>query len=247
MNTASLTWEPGSTAPDLPPDEVHVWRIALDRPTDDLHRLAELLTEDERARAARFHFEAHRRRFLVARAGLRTVLGCYLRRPAAHVRFRYGTHGKPALAEEGCDLRFNLSHSAEGALLGLTRRWDIGVDLEQVRAMSDLEGLARRFFAPGEVADLLAVSAPERGRAFFRCWTRKEAYIKAVGLGLACPLECFRVSLDPGEGARLLEIDGSTVAAARWALCEVRPWPGYVGCVALPEHGCRRRCFDLVV
>jgi 4'-phosphopantetheinyl transferase len=244
MHALEVSWDSGPPAPDLPADEVHVWRIPLARPEDELPRLADCLAADERARAARFVFEAHRRRFVVARSGLRAVLGRYLRRPAADVRFRYGTHGKPALAEEAGGLRFNLSHSADGALLGVTRGPDLGVDLEQVRTMPDLESLARRFFAAGEVADLLAVAAPERGPAFFRCWTRKEAYIKAVGLGLACPLDRFRVSLEPGAGARLLEIDGSAAEAARWALWEVVPWPGYVGCVALPEHGRRPRWLD---
>jgi 4'-phosphopantetheinyl transferase len=244
MHASSLSWDPGPDAPDLPADAVHVWRIDLARPEEDVARLAATLAADERARAQRFHFEVHRRRFTVARAGLRAVLGRYLRCPAADVRFRYGNHGKPALAGEAGDLRFNLSHSADGALVAVTLGADLGVDLEQLRALTDLEGLARRFFAAGEVTDLLAVPAAERGAAFFRCWTRKEAYIKAVGLGLACPLDRFRVSLEPGAGTRLMEIDGSAAAAAAWALTDLRPWPGYVGCVALPEQGRRSQGYD---
>ena len=179
----------------------------------------------------------------MAHGALRIILGLYLRRPPADVAFRNGDHGKPELAEDMDGVRFNLSHSGEGALMGLTRGRELGVDLEKVSTLPDLEGLARRFFAPGEVADLLAVPPPERGLAFFHCWTRKEAYVKALGLGLACPLDCFRVSLAPAEGTRLLEVDGSAREAARWVLREVTPWPGYIGCVAVPQRRWRLRCF----
>jgi 4'-phosphopantetheinyl transferase len=242
-HTTYATWETPPTTLDLPGDQVQLWRVRLAWPEDQVQRWATTLAEDERARAAQFHFEVHRRRFQVAHGALRLILGLYLRRLPADIAFRKSDHGKLELAEDVDDLRFNLSHAADGALLGVTRGRDLGVDLENLRMIPDLEGLAQQFFAPGEVADLLAVPHPERGLAFFRCWTRKEAYIKALGLGLACPLDRFRVSLAPAEGTRLLEVDGSAAEAARWVLREVIPWPGYIGCVAVPETGWRLRCF----
>src|SRR4051794_10491020 len=143
-------WHVPPAAPDLPPDEVHVWRIRLDRPAAEVARLHETLADEELARAARFHFAEHRRRFTVARGRLRSVLAAYLGCRPAEVGFRYGPHGKPALDGDAGDLRFNLAHSDEGALLGVTRGRDVGVDLERVRPMKDLEQLARRYFAPAE-------------------------------------------------------------------------------------------------
>jgi 4'-phosphopantetheinyl transferase len=242
MHSAEAPWDNPPATLDLPCDQVHVWRVGLARAEHEVRRCAATLAESERARAARFRFEVHRRQFQVAHGVLRNILGLYLGRPPADVSFRSSGHGKPELAEDSCGVRFNLSHSADGALFGVTRGRDLGIDLEKVRRLPDLEDLARRLFTPGEVADLLAVPFPERGLAFYRCWTRKEACIKALGLGLACPLNYFRVSLAPGEGTRLLEVDGSVTEAARWLLREIIPWPGYIGCLAVPERGLQLRC-----
>jgi 4'-phosphopantetheinyl transferase len=249
MDAKDIAWKPAPPVPELPPDEVHVWRIALDTPAHLLGPLHYTLSQEELDRAARFHFEHHRRRFIVAHAVLRSILGLYLRCLPADVSFCHGDQGKPSLPEgaNAGDIRFNLSHSGEGALLGVTRGRDIGIDLEQVRPMPNLEELAGRFFAAGEVADLAAVAHSERCRAFFRCWTRKEAYIKALGLGLAFPLDRFRVSLKPGEPVRLLEVDGSVAKAAAWDLCELAPWEGYVGCAAALGQGLPLKCWDALV
>jgi 4'-phosphopantetheinyl transferase len=237
-------WDVPPAAVALPPEEVHVWRIRLDRPADEVARLHETLAADERARAARFHFAEHRRRFTVARGRLRAVLAGYLGCRPEQVGFRYGPHGKPELAADAGELRFNLAHSDEGALLGVTRGRDVGVDLERVRTVKDLEQLARRYFAAAEVADLEALPAAERAWAFFRCWTGKEAYIKAIGLGLACPLESFRVALRPGEPPSILEVDGSAAGAAQWAVREFLPWAGFVGRATVRGHEWRLRCWE---
>jgi 4'-phosphopantetheinyl transferase len=127
----------------------------------------------------------------------------------------------------------------------VTRGQELGVDLEVVRPMTDAEGVARRFFSAGEVSDLLGL--PERELAFFRCWTRKEAYIKALGQGLSCPLDRFRVSLLPAEPPRLVEVEGSTSEARQWTLWELIPWPGHVACIAIRAHGRELKCYDGVV
>jgi 4'-phosphopantetheinyl transferase len=236
-----LRWEPGPVAPVLPLDEVHVWRAALDQPNERVRRLLGTLSADERARADKFYFERHRRPFIVSRGFLRAILGRYLDREPESLVFTYGPQGKPALGET--DLHFNLSHSGDCALLALTRGREIGVDVERVRPRAELEGIAGRFFAPAEVAALRAVSAVEKEQAFFNCWTRKEAYVKACGEGLARPLDRFEVSLAPGEAARLIAVADDAAEAARWALRELESLPGYVGCVAVPGHGWRLRCW----
>jgi 4'-phosphopantetheinyl transferase len=245
MTAASGGWRPPPATLDLPPEEVHVWRVSLDVPEGCLADLRGCLAADELARADRFHFEQHRRRFVAARGSLRTVLARYLACDPAELRFRYGAHGKPALADAGAlDVRFNLSHSGDGTVLAVTRGRDLGIDLERLRSFDNFEDLAGRFFAPREVAALAEVPAGERVRAFFACWTRKEAFIKASGEGLARPLDGFVVSLRAGEPARLLDVEDDPEEASRWSFRELLPWAGYVACVAVREHGLRLRCWD---
>jgi 4'-phosphopantetheinyl transferase len=235
---------PWTAAPDplpLPKGEVHVWRLALEQPAARIEELHQLLDPGERARAERFLLERVRRQFIVGRGFLRLTLGRYLGCDPASLRFAYGNHGKPML--EGGDVHFNLTHSQERALLGVTRVGELGVDLERARSLQDLEGIARRFFAPREVDTLLALAVQERELAFFNCWTRKEAFIKAVGEGLARALDQFEVSLQPREPARLLWVAEDEAEPGRWALEHLEPWPGYVGCVALPARGWRLRCW----
>jgi 4'-phosphopantetheinyl transferase len=179
----------------------------------------------------------------VGRALLRTLLGRYFQRQPHLLRFQYGLHGKPTV-EDGGDLHFNLSHSGEKALLGVTRDGEIGVDLEEVRPRDHLEELARRFFAPEEVAELARVAPADRQLAFFLCWTRKEAFLKAGGEGLARPLDQFTVSLKPGEAARLCSVASDIAEAARWTLCTLTPWENHVACVARRAHNWTLCCWD---
>jgi 4'-phosphopantetheinyl transferase len=227
----------------LAPHEIHVWRFALDAPDERRESLWRTLAEEERKRARRFYQERHRRRFAIGRGVLRVLLGRYLQKPPGRIQFRYGMHGKPVL-EEGGDLHFNLSHSGDAGLLALTRGQEIGIDLEQVRSRDHLEELAQRFFAPAEVAALAAVAPADKELAFFQCWTRKEAFLKAGGEGLARPLDSFCVSLGPGELARLLAVEGDTEEAARWSLRTLTPWPDFVACVAVRSHQGNLVCWD---
>lgn len=246
MNLPDLVWQPPPPAPVLARAEVHVWRASLELAEATWQCLFGLLSADERRRAERFYFEKHRRRFVASRALLRKVLGRYLGRDPAGLTFRYGLHGKPALAAPGGaeTIDFNLTHSDERALLGVTRGRDIGVDLERLRPLANFEALARRFFAPGEAAALAEVPLPRKQEAFFNCWTRKEAFIKACGKGLAQPLDRFEVTLRPGEPARLLHIDGSAEAARAWSLQALTPCAGYTACVAVRGHGGRLCAWD---
>jgi len=240
-------WQPASHPPSLTTDEVHVWRIALEVSNPFLLRLREILADDERRRADRFHFEKDRRHFTAARGVMRILLAEYLALRPEEVRFAYSNYGKPRLAHES-NLRFNLTHSHGLALLAVTRGREIGVDVERLREMErDGELLAERFFSPREAAALRSLPARLRREAFFRCWTSKEAYIKAHGMGLSLPLDQFDVSLHPDEPAALLATQHDPPEAQRWSLRNLSPGEGYVATVAVEGHVWRLWCGDWVM
>lgn len=225
----------------MPTEEVHVWRAALEADPADLERLQETLAPDERARAAQFHFPKDRRHFLAARGALRDILARYLHREPARLQFRYGAAGKPALAtvSEGHELRFNLSHSDGLALYAITRGGEIGIDVERIRAEVAEERVAERFFSAQEVSALRGLPTHLQAEAFFNCWTRKEAYVKARGEGLRIPLDSFDVSLIPGAPAAFLR-----GAESQWSLQAFIPAPDYVAAVAAEGRDWRMRLWQ---
>lgn len=239
----SAVWAEAPAPPALRADEVHVWRIALEPPRTSLARLAARLSQDERRRAARFRFERDRRRFHAARGALRELLAGYLGEEPERLAFVEGLHGKPGLAiSRGEELRFNLSHSGELALCAVSRRREVGVDVEQVRELPDAEALARRFFSDVETAALEALPEAQRLAAFFRCWTRKEAYLKAVGAGLLQPLDGFDVSLLPELGECELSVRGRPEETARWSLQSLDVGAGYAAAVVAEGPAWRSVC-----
>jgi 4'-phosphopantetheinyl transferase len=207
--------------------EIHVWRLELERPVETF---IDLLDTHELSRANRFYFEKDRKHFAVARGFLRALLGRYLNSDPKQVKFTYGAYGKPALAGEEL-LQFNMSHSHGMALYALTEGRDIGVDVEHVRADFTSDDIARRFFSPFEVESLCGLPTEERVASFFRCWTRKEAYIKATGRGLSQPLDGFDVTLGPEESAALLRTDDGS--HERWSMANIEVGPGYAGALAV--------------
>jgi 4'-phosphopantetheinyl transferase len=209
-----------------------VWLADLDRQEGGAADL-ELLSEDERGRAARFRFDMHRRRFVACRALLRRRLAEELGTAPRDVSFQYGPFGKPALASESA-LRFNVSHSDRYALLGLARGRDLGLDIERVRALDDLDRLAETVFSAAEREELSRVPTWSRSEAFFNGWTRKEAYIKARGDGLQ-RLADFDVSLGPCEPVRLRRVQGEPDEPARWSLMALTPISGFAAAVCLEE------------
>jgi 4'-phosphopantetheinyl transferase len=227
-------------------DEVHVWRASLEQPGARVGELRALLSPEEKGRAARFHFEKDRAHFVVARGVLRTLLGLYLGSRPAELNFTYSPFGKPALALDrpsAPPILFNVSHSGGLALYAFTRGREVGVDVEQARADFAGEEIAARFFSAREVECLRAVGQDLRTEAFFNCWTRKEAYIKAIGEGLSRPLDSFAVSLTPGEPAALL-YSANASEPSRWSFRELKPAPGYAAALAVEGHGWRLLCYD---
>ena len=214
-------------------DDVTIWYVPLDQPSDRLDEFAVLLSPDEDARAKRFRFEHDRRRFTVCRAVLRRLLARELTMDAREVNIVYGPHGKPSLGSDGGRaLCFNVSHSDGHALVALAPS-EVGVDIERIRPVDDLGRLAETAFSLAERAELLALPEPQQLRGFFNCWTRKEAYIKASGEGLSRPLDEFDVSLVPGEPAHLLRVKDEPGEPARWSLSSCEPVAGCVAAVCV--------------
>lgn len=240
------TWRCPGEALILGNNEVHVWRAALDHSSSQIDSLLYTLAEDERARAEQFYFQIDRERFIVAHGVLRKILGFYLNRPAQTVSFCYGSHAKPALVwkSDGNPIHFNMSHSYDVALYALTRGREVGIDLEFIRDNLEVDQLAERFFSQSEVATLRALPVRLRNYAFFLCWTRKEAYIKARGEGLSLPLDQFDVSLIPGVPAALLRTQADPDEALRWSLQELSIGPGYVSALAVGGRGCSLSCWQ---
>jgi 4'-phosphopantetheinyl transferase len=238
-------WSAAPQSLTLARDEVHVWRVGLNHPGTRVGELRALLSREEGERAARFHFEKDRAHFIVARGVLRTLLGLYLGSPPAELGFVYSPFGKPALAHgSGAHpVRFNVSHSCALALYAFARGREVGVDVEHARADFAGEDIAARFFSAREVAALRAVEPDRRTEAFFNCWTRKEAYIKAIGEGLSHPLDSFAVSLSPGEPAALLH-SADASEPPRWSFRELKPAPGYAAALVVEGHDWRLRRYD---
>jgi 4'-phosphopantetheinyl transferase len=226
------------TAPILlPPDEAHIWHwepIGLPEAIDGCW---ELLANDERQRAQRFHFVRHRDAFVINRARMRSLLAGYLSQAPETLVFTYSQHGKPSLPEAALpasgSLRFNLSHTEGRAALAVVRAREIGIDVERIRPQADARKIAERFFSAGEREALREFTGEALDRAFFRCWTRKEAYIKAKGEGLSIPLHQFDVSVAEDEPAMLLGTRPDASEAGQWFLYDLALDPGCAAALAI--------------
>jgi 4'-phosphopantetheinyl transferase len=222
----SQTWLTAPTDLVLSSGNIHVWKIELQSGELQLKSWQETLSRDEVSRAERFHFPIHRQRFIIGRGSLRYILSYYLGVEPAQVQFAYQQHGKPILADRFAESRlcFNLAHSQDLALCAVNYQHPIGVDLEYIRSLSDVESLAQRFFLPGEYDLLRSLPPDQRQHCFFRYWTCKEAYLKATGDGLI-QLEQVEVCLQVGVPARLLVSD-------QWSLREFVPADSFVAAIA---------------
>jgi 4'-phosphopantetheinyl transferase len=226
---------PPATVPPLAPLAIHLWRIHLAYPSAAIAHFAECLSSDEHRRAERFVRDTDRQRFIVSHAALRMILGQYLGVPPGHVEMVIAASGKPSLAPAPnlLPLHFNLSHSEDLALVGVAFDRRIGVDVEHWRSQVDAESIIKRYFAPGEKACWQALPEQERLPAFFRGWTRKEAYLKAQGVGLSAGLDQFEISLAAGESTRLVEAGDTAKSATCWQVYDISPGSGYSAACAV--------------
>lgn len=214
---------------------IDLYSVSLDAPGSQLDICWRMLDRGEKERANRFRFPQLKKRWLVSRAGLKDILAQYCSLTPENVRFEHEQYGKPLLADRTGEpnLHFNLSHSHNLALVGVTRVAPIGVDLEYLRPVSDWRNVAKRFFSPNEYRQFMRVPANQRERAFYCCWTRKEAVIKATGEGLSARLDSFDVSFAPGEPTEVIKSHLPGPAASRWQLTHLNVADGFVGAVAL--------------
>lgn len=211
--------------------QVHVWFMRTHCAAEDIARFRSVLSPSELERAARFRFATLHDSSIVTRGALRVLLGRYLNIPPDSTQFQYGGNEKPALWPEK-SIRFNISHSTDLAVFAFTLDCEIGVDVELIRPIADMTSIAERFFCREESAELLSLPDHKRQRAFFLCWTRKEAYIKALGNGLSEPLDTFRVTVDPDIPAAFIHVAHDPSLARRWTLQDLPVAPDYAAAVA---------------
>ncbi len=233
-NTSDNHVPASSPASDLAGDEIHVWSASLAQPEDVVASFAELLSDDEKARAGRFYFAKDRAHFIVGRGLLRKFLGNYLGLDPAWVELSYGPFGKPALktGEINHTLQFNLAHSNGLALYAFCWNRALGIDLEHVRAMTNEDDFAAQIFSASESTHIASLAGEQKRRAFFKIWTCKEAFFKASGDGLTKPIDQAEIALDTEETARLVSIAGDPTQAAGWQLKTFQPGINYQAALA---------------
>ncbi|HEU5228391.1 MAG TPA: 4'-phosphopantetheinyl transferase superfamily protein [Ktedonobacteraceae bacterium] len=246
MNEAARQWNAPPGRLELASDEVHVWRASLQAPAMVVQRLRTLLSAEEATKANRFYFERDRNHYIVARGLLRTLLGRYLAVEPETIIFGYNEYGKPEMQFPLIDprLQFNVSHSHELALFAFSYVRELGVDVEYMRTNIEYDDLARHSFSPNERAVLVGLPPEVKQQAFFNCWTRKEAYIKARGMGLSLNLALFDMSLIPGEPIALLHSREDPREVTRWRFYELAPGPGYAGALAVEGQEWALHCWQ---
>src|SRR5882762_104089 len=219
--------------PNIPSGVARVWQWLLDVSALQVADSKKVLSPDEMERAERYRFDQHRNEFILTRAVLRIMLASYTAQSPESLSFDYSAQGKPALKNGPPDLRFNVSHTEGLALLALVKEREIGVDAEKIRPQPDAQKLAKRFFSAREQLFLRKLSGDELQRAFFRCWTRKEAYIKAKGEGLSIPLHAFDVSHEEDQPAALVGTRPDPTEAGRWTLYDLSVGQGYAAALTV--------------
>jgi 4'-phosphopantetheinyl transferase len=247
VNIAFQPWPNPPLDLDLSSEEVHVWRLPLDRFTGKFEEFRDILSQNENERADRFRFEKDRRNYVVRHGLMRILLGgIYLRCQPSTVRFIDGSCGKPAIVSTNDypDLRFNLSHSDGLALFALGKGRELGIDLERENPDKVDEGMVNQFFHQTEARELSEAPREDRIRNFFRCWTRKEAYVKARGKGLSLPLDSFAVTTNRNLNLTLKD-DMDPDEAYAWKFLNLTPAIGFAGCLVVQGSDWRLRCWDV--
>jgi len=249
LESVETSW--GAPPPNLflSYDEVHVWQVTLGQSLAREGRLAQLLSTDERVRSERYRFPGDRMRFIAARGALRVILARYLAMGAEQIRFSYDEWGKPRLASglNAMDIRFNTTHSEQVAMYAIARGREVGVDLEFFDRPIEVLDIARSAYAGEEYSALIKTPCAQRRAAFFRIWTCKEAYLKATGLGLACPMDAFAAACADGEPPHLLWVRDHPGETERWSLVTLAPQPGYTAALAVEGHDWRLRCWRMSI
>jgi 4'-phosphopantetheinyl transferase len=228
------TYRSVSHDPDLSNNKVDIWRAFLDLPTGQILELSQILSEDELVRAERFHFKKHKIRFIACRGFLRKILSCYSDTQPDVLQFSYSSLGKPSLVSSTTQdsVCFNVSHSKNTALFAIAHNCDLGIDIEYIRSISDLDQLVKRFFSSGEYKIIHSLSGNKKKEVFFNMWTMKEAYLKATGEGLS-GLEHVEVCFDSEIKTSLMRA-GCPLSGC--SVHQFKPAPGYTGAMVVKKH-----------
>jgi 4'-phosphopantetheinyl transferase len=233
-----MIWQLANKNPELNPGDVHIWRAHLPSHANALHQYYEILSKEEANRAERFKFADHQERFIIAKGMLRSILSRYLNLPPQAIIFSYGQHGKPSIDishTSGQTLQFNQSDSQDFAVYGITMRREIGIDIEYMqRAGISRDDIARRYFSSTEYDSLMHLPESRREAAFYRLWTCKEAFLKAIGLGLSFPLQNFDINItlpDP----QLLRISDAALSGESWQIRTLAVAENYASAFAVKE------------
>jgi 4'-phosphopantetheinyl transferase len=231
-------WNPPPGVLTIDEQVVDLWLIQLNDVVRDLDSLSGFLSIDELERAARFKFDKDRQLFVGAHVALRSILSRYLRQNPEQLEFIEGSNGKPHLAEPSERIEFNLSHSHRKALLAVALGREIGVDIEYVKRNFQFEEIAERFFTAREVTALRGLPSHLQRQAFFKCWTSKEAFLKAKGTGLSGKLDEVAIIFDSSDQVRI------NARVPGWSLTEIPPCVGYEGALVIQGHTRQIRCFQ---
>ena len=245
---ASSDWPAPPQELVLADDEVHVWCGILDLSESLINKFMNTLSEDEQNRANRFYFLRDKNRFVAARGMLREILSFYLGGKPNTIQFQYSLYGKPSLhpyfnehisPPKSSEIKFNVSHSNAIALFGITKYRQIGIDVEYTKPLPDMDKVAERFFGFQENLKYQQLPKKQKLTGFYHCWTRKEAFIKAIGEGLSYPLDQFEVSFLPNEKPSIMHIKNNKVQGEAWSLKALEPSPGYIGAVTVEGKSLR--------
>ena len=237
---------------ELPPSdlalkagEIHIWIGELVQPASEFNRFLQTISIDERARAGRFHYQEKENRFIIRHGMLRMILGKYMGVKASELQFHYGKHGKPVINETFGkeNIHFNISHSVGVALFAFVRNQQIGVDIEHIRDIPEMDQIVKRYFSEREQVCYRALPRDKRREAFFHYWTSKEAFVKALGEGLSRSLEKIDVTPVPGERNALHIIAGGPCEERGWSIHTIRPTREYAGALAIQSENVTLRSF----
>jgi 4'-phosphopantetheinyl transferase len=218
---------------ELTGKHIHVWSVSIQSFKLSTERLIRFLNPDESARASQIGANSTRDLFIAGRGVLRILLGQYLRRAPESIQVTYEPHGKPRVAADD-HIQFNVTHSGDLVALAFSTDCPVGIDVEPIRELSNISRIYRYMLCPDEVAELMPLPADARERAFFHCWTRKEAYAKAIGKGLLTAFNDFCVSVHPDAPARFVHFNSDTSRAAAWSLHDLSLSPAYAAALAYP-------------
>jgi 4'-phosphopantetheinyl transferase len=234
LATMNCSWSKAPHEVTLLGDEVHIWIANLDGLIEKVENFQGILSSNEFDRAGRYYFENDRHRYITRRGVLRTILGRYLQIEPRHLNFKYNKYGKPCVDPSLGRVQFNLSHSEGVALYAFTLEQAIGIDMERIQKL-EFEKVARLYFSTSEQVSLHSIPPEHRDWAFFACWTRKEAFIKAHGEGLSLPLDSFDVTLSPGQKAQLLATRPDASEAGLWQMYHLEPVSDYLGALVIRQ------------